>query len=130
MNIFFALAGFLATVGFIPFSLGFFAQFIFRKRQFHFLSGWIVSLIIVLSQWYFMHGTMLSLGEEFKPSIIGSYLILGLFSSLGIKLGFPIGIGTPLAERPSHTTNRTDHVVSGSAVIDRFDQAEPVRETE
>jgi hypothetical protein len=26
-----------------------------------------------------------------------------------------IGIGTPLAERPSHTTNRTDRVISGSA---------------
>jgi hypothetical protein len=27
----------------------------------------------------------------------------------------PIGIGTPLSERPSHTTNRTDRVISGSA---------------
>lgn len=27
-----------------------------------------------------------------------------------------IGIGTPLARRPSHTTDRTDHVSSGSAV--------------
>ena len=26
-----------------------------------------------------------------------------------------IGIGTPLAERPPHTTNRTDRVISGSA---------------
>jgi hypothetical protein len=26
-----------------------------------------------------------------------------------------IGIGTPLSERPSHTTNRTDRVISGSA---------------
>ena len=26
-----------------------------------------------------------------------------------------IGIGTPLAERPSHTTSRTDRVISGSA---------------
>ena len=85
----FAILGFIALIGIIPFSLGFFAQFIFRKRQFHFLTGWIVSLIIVLSQWYFMHGTMFTLGDEFKPSIIGSYLILGLFSSLGIKLGFP-----------------------------------------
>ena len=39
------------------------------------------------------------------------------------KRRHPIGIGTPLTGRPSHTTNRTDHVVSGSAVIDRFDQA-------
>jgi len=27
----------------------------------------------------------------------------------------PIGIGTPLAERPSHTTDRTDRVTSGSS---------------
>jgi hypothetical protein len=30
-----------------------------------------------------------------------------------------IGMGTPLSGRPPHTTNRTDRVISGSAVIDR-----------
>jgi hypothetical protein len=32
----------------------------------------------------------------------------------------PIGIGTPLAERPSRTTNRTDRVISGSAATGRM----------
>jgi hypothetical protein len=50
--------------------------------------------------------------------------------SSDVESGSSIGIGTLLTERPSHTTNRTDLVVSGSAVIDRFDQAEQVRETE
>jgi len=31
------------------------------------------------------------------------------------KVRQQIGIGTPLAERPSHTTDRTDRVTSGSA---------------
>jgi len=38
------------------------------------------------------------------------------------KEGDPIGIGTPLAGRPSHTTNRTDRVVSGSAANDRMNR--------
>jgi len=33
-----------------------------------------------------------------------------------------IGIGTPLAERPSHTTDRTDRVTSGSAANDRMNR--------
>ncbi len=35
-----------------------------------------------------------------------------------------IGIGTPLAERPSHTTDRTDRVTSGAVrlLIDRMNR--------
>ena len=36
----------------------------------------------------------------------------------------PIGIGTPLAGSPSLITDRTDHVISDSAVIGRLDQEE------
>jgi len=35
------------------------------------------------------------------------------------ETGLPIGIGSPIAEAPSHTTGRTDRVSGDSAVIDR-----------
>jgi hypothetical protein len=45
---------------------------------------------------------------------------LGALSSLiETKTGNAIGIGSPLAGTPSHTTDRTDRVTSGSAVISR-----------
>ena len=40
------------------------------------------------------------------------------YGEKGKGLG-PIGIGSPIAEAPSHTTDRTDRVISGSAVRDR-----------
>ena len=46
------------------------------------------------------------------------------------KTETPIGIGTPLAGRPSHTTDRTDRVISGSAATARDDRAEQGRASE
>ncbi len=48
-------------------------------------------------------------------------LILNMLLFTANKQGriVPIGIGTPLAGRPSHTTDRTDRVTSGSAARDR-----------
>ena len=50
----------------------------------------------------------------------GISLMTFLIRTENSKTKDSIGIGTPLAERPSHTTDRTDRVTSGSAAIDRM----------
>jgi hypothetical protein len=75
----------VAYAGIFPFILGIAIQTAFRKKTIPSYLAWILAFVVVAVQWICTRKTTVRVLEQDMISLIVSFLMLGVFTSLGIS---------------------------------------------